>query len=575
MLPPAHQGDVAAALAGPGPRAGIGTSSVRRIAQLRRPFPAAVFLPIRGNVDTRLRKLDAGEYDALVLAAAGLRRLGFGERISAAIPADASACRRRARASSRSRSAPTTRRAGGRCSAMHDAAAAAAPSAERAVVAALGGGCQLPLGALATVHRHRRSSCRRSSARPTAARIVRAHARRTGRQSRRRSASRWPSSCARGRRRARFSTKYVGRDESRTATHCPRDAQAAIRLHRRRRPRRSVPAHRPRAASAWPAPTSWSTTTRCRRLLRSAPPGCRADRRRRRGAEAARPGRHQLLLVEKAREGKTVVRLKWGDPFVFDSGGKEALFLHEQRIPFEVVPGVPLAIGGPAYAGIPITYPGAGDVVVLVRGHEAETDEPPHVDWYARRRRRRHARLLRGRAADRRDRQRAADARPRARGVRGARLRRDDAGAGTMDGTLGDIVERAREDRPALLVVGAVVGLRQHLRWFDSRPLFGRRIVVTRSREQAGELVEMLEERGAESIAVPTIRICRRRSGDARRRLRRAATFDWIMFTSVNAVDHFMGRFLSRRDIRDLKGPVCAVGPSTAAAVATTACASI
>src|SRR5262249_36177371 len=88
-----------------------------------------------------------------------------------------------------------------------------------------------------------------------------------------------------------------------------------------------------------------------------------------------------LLLVEKAREGKTVVRLKLGDPFVFDSGGKEALFLHEQQIPFEVIPGVPATIGVPAYAGIPITYPGAGDLVTLVRGHEAETNDPPHVDW--------------------------------------------------------------------------------------------------------------------------------------------------------------------------------------------------
>src|SRR6476661_8867535 len=82
-----------------------------------------------------------------------------------------------------------------------------------------------------------------------------------------------------------------------------------------------------------------------------------------------------LLLVEKAREGKTVVRLKWGDPFLFDSGGKEALFLHEQQIPFEVVPGIPATIAVPGYAGIPVTYPGAGDLVMFVRGHEGETDE--------------------------------------------------------------------------------------------------------------------------------------------------------------------------------------------------------
>ena len=87
------------------------------------------------------------------------------------------------------------------------------------------------------------------------------------------------------------------------------------------------------------------------------------------------------LLAEKAREGKTVVRLKWGDPFVFDSGGKEALFLHEQRIPFEVVPGIPAAIGCLAYAGVPVTYPGAGDTLTFIRGHESEVDAPPDVDW--------------------------------------------------------------------------------------------------------------------------------------------------------------------------------------------------
>ena len=90
-----------------------------------------------------------------------------------------------------------------------------------------------------------------------------------------------------------------------------------------------------------------------------------------------------MLLAEKAREGHLVARLKWGDPFVFDSGAKEALFLHEQGIPFEVIPGVPAAIGAPAYAGVPVTYPGASDAVVLLRGHEGEIDSTPEVDWSA------------------------------------------------------------------------------------------------------------------------------------------------------------------------------------------------
>lgn len=273
-----------------------------------------------------------------------------------------------------------------------------------------------------------------------------------------------------------------------------------------------------------------------------------------------------LLLVEKAREGKTVVRLKWGDPFVFDSGGKEALFLHEQQIPFEVVPGIPATIAVPAYAGIPITYPGGGDTVTLVRGHEAETDEPPRVDWqrlagiegtlvcYAGAKQVGaivNALLANGRAAD-----------ESAALIYGGTT----AAQETVVGTLGTIVERARLSEPAMLTIGAVVGLREHLRWFDDRPLFGRRIVVTRSREQAGELVDLLEERGAEAIQAPTIRIAAPEDMDALdRACREAPGYAWIVFTSANAVDSFMRRLLAGGDIRDLKGVrLCAIGPSTA-----------
>ena len=152
VLPAASQGDVASALAALGRPAHIGTSSVRRIAQLASAFPGAVFAPIRGNVDTRLRKLEAGEYDALVLAAAGLRRLGFGERISATIPP-----RQCLPAPGQGIIAVEVRDGDEQCrravQAVHDTAASAALDAERRVVSALGGGCQLPLGALATINR--------------------------------------------------------------------------------------------------------------------------------------------------------------------------------------------------------------------------------------------------------------------------------------------------------------------------------------------------------------------------------------------------------------------------------------
>ena len=273
-----------------------------------------------------------------------------------------------------------------------------------------------------------------------------------------------------------------------------------------------------------------------------------------------------LLLVEKARENKTVVRLKWGDPFVFDSGGKEALFLHEQGVPFEVIPGIPAAIGVPAYAGIPITYPGGGDVVTLVRGHEAGTDTAPKVDW---------ARLA-GLDGTLLCHASAGQIGSIANGLLSNGRSPDECVAlvygGTMPsqktvvGTLGDIVGRALDGQPAVMVIGPVANLREHLRWFDDRPLFGRRIVVTRSREQAGELVEMLEDRGADAIQSPTIRIA---PPDDFAPLDEAAAaagaYDWIVFTSANGVDAFMGRLLALSDVRELKGVrLCAIGTSTA-----------
>jgi uroporphyrinogen III methyltransferase/synthase len=273
-----------------------------------------------------------------------------------------------------------------------------------------------------------------------------------------------------------------------------------------------------------------------------------------------------ILLAEKIRDGRSVVRLKWGDPFVFDSGGKEALLLREQGVPFEVVPGVPVAIGGAAYAGIPITYPGADDVVSFVRGHEGQSDEGPDVNWtglaglggtivcYAGARQIgaiAKALVAHGRPAD-----------------EPAALVYDATTPAqqTVTGTLATIASSARADAPALFVIGRVAALREHLRWFDDRPLFGKRIVVTRSREQAGELIDMLEERGAEAIPAPTIRIALPEDpGPLEEAARYASSFHWIVFTSANAVDSFMPRLTAAADVRQLKDvKICAVGPSTA-----------
>lgn len=274
-----------------------------------------------------------------------------------------------------------------------------------------------------------------------------------------------------------------------------------------------------------------------------------------------------ILLAEKVAEGKSVVRLKWGDPFVFDSGAKEALLLRGQGVNFEIVPGIPTAIGGAAYAGIPLTYPGADDVVVFVRGHEGESEDAPDVNWnglagvggtivcYAGPRQ--IAAISKALVAHGR-----AEEEPAAL-VYGATL----PSQHTVTGTLGTIASDALIDAPALFVIGRVAALREHLRWFDDRPLFGRRIVVTRSREQAGELLDMLQSLGADAIPAPTIRILAPEDpGPIEQAVADAPTFDWIIFSSANAVDAFMSRLASVSDVRQLKGvKLCTVGPSTAA----------
>ena len=276
------------------------------------------------------------------------------------------------------------------------------------------------------------------------------------------------------------------------------------------------------------------------------------------------------LLAEKAREGKTVARLKWGDPFVFDRGGAEALFLHEQGVRFEVVPGVPAGIGVPSYAGIPITYPGGGDTLTFIRGHEDEGRTRPAVDWTSLARLDGtvvcyagpqqlptilNALLSHGRPAE-------------------------DSAALVYNGTLptqetmlasleeiAQAVKQSPDRRPAVLVVGRVTALREHLRWFDARPLFGKRILVTRPREQAAELVELLESTGAEAIEAPLLRIAPPEDyGPLDDACARAGTFDWIVFSSANAVDAFIERLLrTPHDLRVLGGVrLCVVGPATA-----------
>jgi uroporphyrinogen III methyltransferase/synthase len=271
------------------------------------------------------------------------------------------------------------------------------------------------------------------------------------------------------------------------------------------------------------------------------------------------------LLVERGRAGRQVVRLKGGDPFVFARGGEEAQALLEAGVAFEVVPGITSAVAVPAYAGVPLTYRGLSTSFTVVTGHE-DPWAATETDWDAVARVGGTIVILMGVAT------RAAIAER----LIGGGLSPDTPVAGvrwgtrpeqrTVRTTLGQLGSVELEP-PVTLVIGAVAEL--DLRWFEARPLFGRRIVVTRAREQASDLVERLHRIGAETIELPAIVIDEPEDGGAELRecaaLLRRGDFEWVVFTSANAVDRFCALLRDARDFGTSK--VAAIGPGTADAL--------
>ena len=256
------------------------------------------------------------------------------------------------------------------------------------------------------------------------------------------------------------------------------------------------------------------------------------------------------LLIEKAQAGKQVVRLKGGDPFVFGRGAEEAQAVVDAGLAFELVPGITSAIAGPAYAGIPVTHRSQNSHVTFFTGHEDPSKSESAVDFAALAKLGGTQVMLMGVE----------------RLVRWASTGRQK----TLTGTIENIAQRAVDaefSAPAIAVFGEVVSLRDELKWFEQRPLFGKTIVVTRTRAQAGVLSRRLMDLGAEVLELATIRI--EPPTDLRgfaELVQDSHSYDWIVFTSPNGVTAFFEMFFKLyHDARDI-GParIAAIGPATA-----------
>ena len=279
------------------------------------------------------------------------------------------------------------------------------------------------------------------------------------------------------------------------------------------------------------------------------------------------------LIVERASQGQTVARLKGGDPFLFGRGGEEAQELLAANIPFEIVPGVTSALAVPAYAGIPLTHRDHASAVAIVTGHKEVWDNAPHLNWATLAGVGGTLVFLMGTRQLRKNMQRLMDyglpgTTPIAL-IRWGTRPTQEVLTGTVE-TIADLVDQHGFEPPAVAVVGEVVNLRQQLRWFDTKPLFGRRIVVTRPRIQASRFVESLEQQGAYVVQFPTIETVPIKSYERLDvALDELSSYDWAIFTSVNGVRYFFDRLRDRQqDIRSLAGVrLAAIGPETARAV--------
>jgi uroporphyrinogen III methyltransferase/synthase len=272
------------------------------------------------------------------------------------------------------------------------------------------------------------------------------------------------------------------------------------------------------------------------------------------------------MLIDRARRGLNVVRLKGGDPFIFGRGGEELEALADAGIPFEVVPGVTSPLGIAAYSGIPLTHRAHNKVLTFVTGHDVHG-----IDW-SKVGQTETLVIFMGifsiRAIASEIMRHGRSGETPAVAVRWGTRPDQETVSGTL-ATIADRIEQAELKPPATVIIGEVVALREKIDWFEKLPLFGIEIVVTRAADQAGEFCDHLRSLGADAIELPVIAL-EPPSDPAPldRTIERLSTYDWLIFTSVNGVRFFMDRLDgSAHDLRSLKARICAIGPATRKAI--------
>lgn len=516
----------------------IGTSSRRRILQGQMLFPDAEFKGVRGNLNTRLKKLDSGEYDALILAAAGLIRLGFADRISRyfspeeMIPAAGQGIL--AIQGRRDVNLPFIKK-------IHSEKSAILTRAEQSFVSALGGGCSSPTAALATLHVDK----------------------------------------------VRLRGLYYDEETSEVRTgSIEGDPMDAEKLGKLLADELSLKNRNTKVYLVGAGPGDAGLfTLRGKELLENADTviydALAGDailgwipEKARKIYVGKRSGRHSVLqneilkiLLEEAKKGGHIVRLKGGDPFVFGRGGEEAEYLRENNIPFEVVPGISSSMAVPSYFGIPVTHRGLSGSFHVITGHRMEG--MPDLDFKSLAKAGGTLIFLMA----------VSNASKICDELLNAGMNPDTPAAFLMDGTLAsqrmvmatlktlpDESKRQNIKPPAIMVIGDVCSLSDSCAWQKYRKLAGKRIVITRPKERSQNLASCLRDAGAEVLELPTIKLVPLWE-NVFDKIDNLESYDWLILTSPTGAEYFFEFMkMQKKDFRSLSNLHFAViGDGTAA----------